>query len=137
MGQKGNPLVGKVNTSIPWKRNFIGDTQYRLNFMKTNMLHNAINFLIFNNLSYSFDFFRFKKTLYNTVDRFSCLSTKSTNSSKGIFTSQLDIIQTEHAIYVHVTILKLTKAKKQAFLYDTALRLKFFYTDTLNFSHRF
>ena len=104
--------------------------------MKTNMLHNAINFLIFNNLSYSFDFFRFKKTLYNSTDRVSCLTTKSKNNSKGIFTSQVDIIQTEYAIYSHVTLLKLTKPKKQVFLYDTALRLKFFYTDALNPSRR-
>lgn len=105
--------------------------------MKTNMLHNAINFLVFDNLSYSFDFFKFKKTLYNPVDRFSQLTKKSKNNSKGIFTSQFDIIQTEYAIYIHVTILKLTKPKKQTFLYDTALRLKFFYTDVLNVSNRF
>ena len=77
MGQKGNPLINKVNMSIPWKNNYLGVGQYGLNFMKRNLLQRTLKFLIFSNLSYSFDFFRFKKTWYNLVDRVSWKVLKS------------------------------------------------------------
>lgn len=115
----------------------MGVGQYGLNFMRRNLLQHALKFLIFNNLTYSFDFFRFKKTLYNPVDRFSFITAKSENNMKGVFASQFDIIQTERSTYIHITILKLLTPKKQTFIYDTALRLKFFYTDTLRYGSVF
>ena len=56
---------------------------------------------------------------------------------KWVFTSQFDIIQTERSMYIYITILKLPKPKKKTFIYDTALRLKFFYTDTLRPGYSF